>query len=159
MANANIPGTSNHGWGVAGDLAIGTPQAPTSLQDGDIEWLVSNARTFGFWAENPAEAWHWVHHGLPVEDNNIMFRLIRPAGYYDIALLGGVVLADELDEHGVSKGTLTPDIVNDLVDSLLVWGLEKGARDYDVKAQVLRADTWALIVGRAPVGMRPPGEI
>jgi hypothetical protein len=167
MANANIPGTSNHGYGLALDLAIGTPQAFTSLTIPDTLWLISRAPDFGFFGENAAEGWHWVLHPdhlpkpppEPSQEDDDMFRLIRPAGFYDIALLGGVVIADELDEHGVSKRTLTDDIVNDLVDANLVIGMQKGDRKYDEKAQVLQPGTWAAIVGRPPVGERPAGEV
>lgn len=83
------------------------------------------------------------------EEDTMKFTLIRPAGFYDIALLGGVVLADGL----------TPFIVNDLVDADLVAGLQPGARNYDSHATVLEPDTWTAIVGRPPVGARPPGEV
>ncbi|WP_433002284.1 peptidoglycan DD-metalloendopeptidase family protein [Kribbella sp. CA-294648] len=59
---AALPGTSNHGWGVAIDLCggvdkFGTPQ---------YEWMVANAESFGWvhprWAKqggNREEPWHW----------------------------------------------------------------------------------------------------
>lgn len=59
---AAVPGTSNHGWGLALDLCggiqtFGTPQH---------EWMVQNAHRFGWfhpdWAHangSKPEAWHW----------------------------------------------------------------------------------------------------
>jgi hypothetical protein len=59
---AAVPGTSNHGWGVAVDLCggiqtFGTPQH---------EWLVANSMAYGWfhpaWAQSGGskpEAWHW----------------------------------------------------------------------------------------------------
>jgi hypothetical protein len=51
------PGTSNHGWGLAADLAIGT---------GDYTWLRQNAPAYGWdnptWARpggSKPESWHW----------------------------------------------------------------------------------------------------
>jgi D-alanyl-D-alanine carboxypeptidase len=51
------PGTSNHGWGLAADLAIGTA---------DYEWLRASAPRFGWdnptWARpggSKPERWHW----------------------------------------------------------------------------------------------------
>ena len=65
-ALAAVPGTSNHGWGLAVDLcggieAFGTPQ---------YAWMVANAGRFGFlhptWADpggGREEPWHWEYAG------------------------------------------------------------------------------------------------
>lgn len=62
-AAAAVPGTSNHGWGVALDLADGvnTGAGPA------WEWLQANAARYGWvnpaWAKNPRtyEPWHWEY--------------------------------------------------------------------------------------------------
>ncbi|MEU3271894.1 D-alanyl-D-alanine carboxypeptidase family protein [Saccharomonospora sp. NPDC006951] len=66
-ALAAIPGTSNHGWGLAVDLcggaeSFGTPQ---------YRWLAANAPAFGWvnpgWARQGGgreEPWHWEFAGL-----------------------------------------------------------------------------------------------
>jgi cell wall-associated NlpC family hydrolase len=65
-ALAAVPGTSNHGWGLATDLcggiqSFGTPQ---------YQWMVANARRFGWlhpeWADpgnGREEPWHWEYAG------------------------------------------------------------------------------------------------
>src|SRR5215218_9315452 len=65
-ALAAVPGTSNHGWGLAVDLCggiqtFGTPQ---------YAWMVANAGRFGFlhptWADRGngrEEPWHWEYAG------------------------------------------------------------------------------------------------
>ncbi|HEX2072299.1 MAG TPA: D-alanyl-D-alanine carboxypeptidase family protein [Geodermatophilus sp.] len=65
-ALAAVPGTSNHGWGLAVDLcggveSFGTPQ---------YAWLAANAGRFGFlhptWADpgnGREEPWHWEYAG------------------------------------------------------------------------------------------------
>jgi hypothetical protein len=65
-ALAAVPGTSNHGWGLALDLCggiqnFGTPQ---------YGWMVANAGRFGFlhptWADpgnGREEPWHWEYAG------------------------------------------------------------------------------------------------
>jgi hypothetical protein len=65
-ALAAVPGTSNHGWGLALDLCggiqtFGTPQ---------YAWMVANAGRFGFlhptWADpgnGREEPWHWEYAG------------------------------------------------------------------------------------------------
>jgi LAS superfamily LD-carboxypeptidase LdcB len=71
MAPAGSPGTSNHGWGIAIDVALevgGKVVAITSDPDGKggfkdgVEWLMANADKFGFSWEikegAQAEAWH-----------------------------------------------------------------------------------------------------
>lgn len=52
-AEAAVPGTSNHGLGLAVDLA---------MRRGFFEWLTRNAGDFGFDQENPSEDWHWRYH-------------------------------------------------------------------------------------------------
>ena len=58
---AAVPGTSNHGWGLACDInmfrASGQPlySSPTYL------WLKANAATYGFANTVAGEDWHWVY--------------------------------------------------------------------------------------------------
>jgi hypothetical protein len=63
---AAVPGTSNHGWGLALDLGCGV-QSSRSAQ---YRWLVANAGRFGWvhptWAmHDPFEPWHWEFGHLP----------------------------------------------------------------------------------------------
>lgn len=52
---AAVPGTSNHGWGLAVDVRAVD-------YAGRLMWLVYNAHRFGFSAELPSEAWHWRYY-------------------------------------------------------------------------------------------------
>ena len=57
---AAVPGTSNHGWGLAVDLGCGVQ----TFGSPQYRWMVANAGRFGFvhpgWAtQNPFEPWHW----------------------------------------------------------------------------------------------------
>jgi peptidoglycan DL-endopeptidase CwlO len=57
---AAVPGTSNHGWGLAVDLGCGV-QSSRSTQ---YRWMAANAGRFGWvhpaWAfHDPFEPWHW----------------------------------------------------------------------------------------------------
>ena len=63
---AAVPGTSNHGWGVAVDFGCGAD----SFDSPAYAWLKSNAGRFGFahplWAEpggSRPEPWHWEYVG------------------------------------------------------------------------------------------------
>jgi cell wall-associated NlpC family hydrolase len=65
-ALAAVPGTSNHGWGLAVDLCGGIEQFGTA----QYAWLKANAGRFGFlhpdWAEpgnGREEPWHWEYAG------------------------------------------------------------------------------------------------
>ncbi len=63
---AAVPGTSNHGWGLALDLGCGI-QSSRSAQ---YRWMVANAGRFGWvhpaWAiHDPFEPWHWEFGHLP----------------------------------------------------------------------------------------------
>jgi hypothetical protein len=57
-ATAAVPGTSNHGWGLACDLAIGVPEHATGLTGTDRTWLENNIARFGFSYESTSEPWH-----------------------------------------------------------------------------------------------------
>ena len=59
---AAVPGTSNHGWGLALDLGGGVQDYGTA----QYEWMRANAPAFGFdnpeWARaggSKNEPWHW----------------------------------------------------------------------------------------------------
>jgi cell wall-associated NlpC family hydrolase len=65
-ALAAVPGTSNHGWGLAVDLCGGVERFGTP----EYAWMVANAGRFGFlhprWADpgnGREEPWHWEYAG------------------------------------------------------------------------------------------------
>ncbi len=47
-----VPGTSNHGWGLAVDL---------DLDAKSQGWMRDNAWRYGFFEDVPGEAWHWTY--------------------------------------------------------------------------------------------------
>jgi LAS superfamily LD-carboxypeptidase LdcB len=49
---AAVPGTSNHGWGVATDLDLDRP---------GLEWMRKNGWRYGFVEDVPREPWHWTY--------------------------------------------------------------------------------------------------
>jgi len=61
VAVAAVPGTSNHGWGLAVDIGeesdgdLGTESISTAA----VQWLVNNAHRFGYSGELQSEPWHW----------------------------------------------------------------------------------------------------
>lgn len=52
VATAARPGTSNHGYGLAVDIALDEPEP--------LEWLRAEAARFGFYETVTYEPWHWV---------------------------------------------------------------------------------------------------
>jgi hypothetical protein len=50
---AAVPGTSNHGWGLAVDADVNDPAT--------LAWLRANAHRFGFVEAVPREPWHWEY--------------------------------------------------------------------------------------------------
>ena len=50
VAGAAVPGTSNHGWGLAVDIA--------NVNGKTLEWLLQHADDYGFSWEDQSEAWH-----------------------------------------------------------------------------------------------------
>lgn len=66
VAPSATPGTSNHGWGIAIDVAnVGT--------GGRLTWLLNNAARYGFSWELQDEPWHIRHTGQSA-DTNLMKR-------------------------------------------------------------------------------------
>lgn len=64
---AAVPGTSNHGWGIAADLNISDPRSGIA-QSSELKWIEKNAGRFGFkpyiedvvnGANVYVETWHW----------------------------------------------------------------------------------------------------
>lgn len=60
-ATAASPGNSNHGWGLALDIAeeLDGDSAPEPISTRFVQWLVANAHRYGFSAELQSEPWHW----------------------------------------------------------------------------------------------------
>lgn len=63
---AAVPGSSNHGWGLAVDFCGGVQDSGSAAYD----WMKANAGRFGWyhpeWAEpsgSKPEAWHWEYRG------------------------------------------------------------------------------------------------
>ncbi|WP_454049922.1 M15 family metallopeptidase [Cellulomonas sp. Marseille-Q8402] len=51
---AAVPGTSDHGWGMAVDL---------KLDDAAQSWMRANGARYGFVEDTPREPWHWAYEG------------------------------------------------------------------------------------------------
>lgn len=67
-AAAAVPGKSNHGLGLANDMAQRTPSGgivALTVKVGNMslwDWLNANGRRFGWsWGEAISENWHWVY--------------------------------------------------------------------------------------------------
>lgn len=61
-AIAAVPGTSNHGLGLAADLALINKQGRVvSLPANCVRFLINEAPRFGFHAELQSEPWHWTY--------------------------------------------------------------------------------------------------
>jgi hypothetical protein len=74
-AESAVPGTSNHGLGLAVDFDNGQ-------MDRMLDWLLANAARFGFDKENPKERWHWRYHAgdtLPADAQKPVPTIKPPA--------------------------------------------------------------------------------
>lgn len=60
-ATAATPGNSNHGWGLALDIAeeYDNDTAPDPIRQAFVNWLINNAARYGISAELQSEPWHW----------------------------------------------------------------------------------------------------
>jgi hypothetical protein len=61
QAMVATPGTSNHGWGSADDVAEENNGRPgvDGMSDRQLRWMRDNAPSFGFGLESRKERWHW----------------------------------------------------------------------------------------------------
>lgn len=60
VAGAAVPGTSNHGWGLAVDFARKNPVGLIRpLDTRTLAWLAANGPKFGWWNTVQSENWHW----------------------------------------------------------------------------------------------------
>lgn len=85
---AAAPGTSNHGWAIAIDVA-NTNRVQIGFSQPIYLWLKANAGAFGWihpgWAEpngSRPEAWHWEYNGTwngatPTPEDNAIYRTIQ----------------------------------------------------------------------------------
>lgn len=89
-AMAAVPGTSNHGWGIADDFSEwdeGDPTFGSSLDQVDLQWLADNARSFFFALDIRSEPWHW-HWYNPANPNTLSQRTV------DVLTAKGVKIPD-----------------------------------------------------------------
>lgn len=82
VALAAVPATSNHGWGLAVDVALDADNdlewewPPTTLDQRALNWLLDHAADYGFGWELDSEPWHiryYVGDAVP--------PALQPAGY------------------------------------------------------------------------------
>lgn len=61
VAQVAVPGTSNHGWGLAVDfgLELDGDLGAEDITPAAVSWLSANAHTYGFSAELQSEPFHW----------------------------------------------------------------------------------------------------
>lgn len=60
VAGAAVPGSSNHGWGLAVDFSIRTRVGKeVPLNTAALKWLAENGAAFGWWNTTHSENWHW----------------------------------------------------------------------------------------------------
>lgn len=61
VATSATPGTSNHGWGLALDVAEQRDgdSSPDPISSRFVNWLIVHAGRFGVSAELQSEPWHW----------------------------------------------------------------------------------------------------
>lgn len=57
-AMAAVPGTSNHGFGLAVDTALGSDPSHATGIDPRLDWMLAHAPTYGWSWEAQSEPWH-----------------------------------------------------------------------------------------------------
>lgn len=113
-AVAAVPGTSNHGWGLAVDTGeerdsdIGTE----SLDDPTLRWLLDNEERFGFSHEVQSEPWHVRYFAgddipqavLAYEQGNAPAAVVTTKEYDDMHVPALIVQAKGKPEWWLTDG-------------------------------------------------------
>lgn len=106
MAMAATPGTSNHGYGLADDVAE-DPDSDDStpvlaIDAATLTWMRDNAPKHGFSLDTRSEPWHW-HWYMPTNPNTLTQHSV------DVLYAAGIVVPD-LSAFGftVPKPTTIP---------------------------------------------------
>jgi hypothetical protein len=148
-ADAAVPGTSEHGWGCADDVAEANADgALIGITQSFYLWLVFHARSFGFENTNRTERWHWAYclggeipprvlayeNPEPVEDEDMLTYIAQiPDGRF--LLVGTSVRSlsrSELDlpPYAGQPVTKIPP-VNDATGDYRAFWLTKAADEYE----------------------------
>lgn len=113
-AVAAVPGTSNHGWGLAVDTGeerdsdLGTE----SLDDPTLRWLLDNEERFGFSHEVQSEPWHLRCFSgddipqavLAYEQRNAPASVVTTKEYDDMHVPALIVRGDETPQWWLTDG-------------------------------------------------------
>jgi len=139
VAMAATPGTSNHGLGLADDVAEDPDQfdgtAPVFLDDRTLTWMRDNAADFGFGLETRKERWHWHWTG-----GNALSQ--RTA---DVLRTAGLTIPD-LTEYGFTvppppdtgDDEVTEDDINAIADRVYTRMMDAAEEGNNVSQAVWR---------------------
>lgn len=132
-AVAAVPGTSNHGWGLAVDIGeerdgdAGTE----SIDTASLNWLIANAHLYGWSAEIQSEPWHWRRYSgdalepavlayeattpptpapTPGDDDDMVQMLVREGA------LGPIWLCDGFWRRRVEQAWLDPNLTGPITN-------------------------------------------
>lgn len=99
-AQVATPGTSNHGWAAADDVAEERTgdRTPDSMSDRQLAWMRDNAPSFGFGLETRKERWHW--HWIAGDT--------LPARAIDVLRYCGIAIPADLAPPVKEEWTMTP---------------------------------------------------
>ncbi|QUC01241.1 M15 family metallopeptidase [Cellulosimicrobium cellulans] len=137
---AAVPGTSNHGWGLAVDFAAGINSSFTSAT---YLWMKANAGAYG-WSNATGrvidEPWHWEFQGGDTNEENELLADEREALFQ---------IRDYLGARG-GLNTLTPDSVGYKVNDIQ-QALTRDLPKILAALAAVPAEVWATAVQR-PTG-------
>lgn len=126
-AMAAVPGTSNHGLGLAIDFSEEYDGNPLTAEGITVEltkWLIANAVRFGYSAEAQSEDWHWRYftgdnlpqavleyesgHTPPPSYDEDMPTLYRDSRFWNVFLVNGDVttIGPALNDSLIARGVV-----------------------------------------------------
>lgn len=157
MAEAAVPGTSNHGWGLAVDIGEESDgdSGVESISQATVDWLSANAAAYGWSAELQSEPWHWrwwAGDAIPVAV--LVFESLAAGGGEMLAFVtkpsGKVCVADGVGRvHHITNGLA-------LTAVQAIWAAN--GRQWPTTPSVMPDDLVAAGFGAEPA-VAPPAAV
>jgi hypothetical protein len=115
VAMAAVPGTSNHGWGLAIDVALDADNdlewewPPSVLDQHALSWLLDHADDYGFGWELDSEPWHlryYVGDVVPPVLRPKDYSFVTPSviGEFDMKMVDPTRVYDSRRTHSFDSG-------------------------------------------------------
>ena len=152
VAGAAVPGTSNHGLGLAVDFSLRNKLGQEKpLNTAALNWLTANGPSFGWWNTTVSENWHWC---WCLGDGPMPAAVLAEEGHYPNPPVPPVPRTLRLGDTGEEVKTLQMKLnkigANLLVDGQFGSRTDQAVRTFQTAKNitpdgVVGPETWAAL--------------